>query len=203
MISQLRARYPWPDARPDVPEDWHGWLCPETAQALAGHLSPSTRLVVECGSWLGMSARLILDGAPCAALVCIDHWKGSPEHQPQNGPREWSRRLPGLYDTFLRNLWPWRDRVVPLRADTLDGLAEVAGCGLEPDLVYVDSEHTADRVSRELAFSTGTWPRAWIVGDDYVNPAVASAAEEHAATARRPIQRRGAAFLFPPRSIVP
>lgn len=198
MIQKLLAKYPWPDAPPEVPEDWHGWLCPETAHALAKHLSPATRLVVECGSWLGMSARAILDSAPAAVLVCIDHWKGSPEHQPENGPSQWSRRLPSLHQTFLRNLWPWRGRVIPLRADTLDGLAEVAGCGLVPELVYLDSEHTVDRVVRELAFCTEHWPRAWIVGDDYVNPAVASAADRHAATSGRPIQKRGAAFLFPP-----
>ena len=108
-----------------MPEDWHGWLFNDTLTLLYDRLTRETQLVVECGSWLGMSARAILFAAPNAAVVCCDHWKGSIEHQPQSGNYDWSRRLPTLYETFLRNMWPWRDRVVPIQADTLDGMAEV------------------------------------------------------------------------------
>jgi hypothetical protein len=163
---------------------------------LSSHLGPATRLVVECGSWLGLSARAILRAAPRAVLVCCDHWKGSPEHQPGTQHDDWSRRLGTLYETFLRNLWRWRDRVIPIRADSLDGLAEVRDAGLLPDLVYLDSEHSFDRVSRELAFVGEHWPLATVVGDDYSDPEVARAAWAHAQRTGRRMISNGASFCF-------
>jgi hypothetical protein len=86
--------------------------------------------------------------------------------------------------------------VIPLRADTLAGLAEIAAAGVVPDLVYVDSEHTCDRVSRELAFCTQHWPTATIVGDDYNHAEVAQAAQRHAAATGRAIVFNATAFCF-------
>jgi Methyltransferase domain len=198
QLDGLRDQHPWPAREPNVPEDWHGWLLNDTLKMLYDHLTVGTRLVIECGSWLGMSARAILMAAPNATLICCDHWKGSLDHQPASGNYDWSRRLPTLYQTFLRNMWPWRDRVIPICADTLDGLAEVHHAGLVPDLVYLDSEHTFDRVSRELAFSTEHWPSTTIVGDDYGWAEVARAANEHAQKTGRRLFCRGTAYSFLP-----
>ena len=195
-LDRLRQAHPWPGQPPDVPEDWHGWLDGGTADMLGSHLGRQTRLVVECGSWLGMSARAILEAAPRAVLICCDHWKGSAEHQPDAHHEDWSRRLPTLYETFLRNLWPWRARLIPIRADSLDGLAEIHAAGLVPDLVYLDSEHTFDRVSRELAFCTDHWPSAIVVGHDYSNAFVAGAADAHARQTGRKLISNGARFCF-------
>jgi hypothetical protein len=141
-----------------------------------------------------VSTRAIFLGAPNAVLVCCDHWKGSPEHQTDP---DCARRLPTLYETFLRNLRPWRDRVIPIRADSLDALAEIHQAGLMPDLIYLDTEHTYDRVSQELAFCTDRWPSATIVGDDYDWPEVAKAAHEHAQKTGRQFFAHGTAFGFP------
>jgi hypothetical protein len=157
------------------------------------HLTSKTRLVVECGSWLGVSTRAILLGAPNAVVVCCDHWRGSPEHQTDP---DCNRRLLNLYETFLRNLWPWRHRVTPIRADSLDALAEIHQSGLVPDLIYLDTEHTYERVSRELAFCTDHWPSATIVGDDYDWPEVARAAHEHAQNTGRQFFAHATAFSF-------
>jgi len=193
--DELKGRHPWPVQEPNVPEDWHGWLRNDTHAMLYQHLNASTRLMVECGSWLGLSTRAILLGAPNAMVICCDHWKGSPDHQ---GNPEWARRLSTLYETFLRNLWPWRDRIVPIRADSLDALAEICQAGLVPDLVYLDTEHTYDRVSRELAFCTDHWLSSTIVGDDYDWPEVARAAKEHAEKTGRQFFGYGTAFSFLP-----
>jgi hypothetical protein len=190
-IKQLRQRHPWPDQEPNVPEDWHGWLFNDTLSLLYNRLTTSTNLVVECGSWLGMSDRAMLFGAPNAMLVCCDHWQGSPDHKENP---DWSRRLDTLYETFLRNMWPWRDRVIPIRADTLEGLGEVRESGIVPDLIYLDSEHTFDRVSRELAFCSEHWPTTPVVGDDYHWPGVARAAHEHARRTGRCLCAQGTGF---------
>ena len=91
MIDALKRQHPWPANEPDAPEDWHGWLNCDTHAMLYRHLTASTKLVVECGSWLGMSTRAILFGAPSTTIICCDHWKGSPEQQSDP---DCARRLP-------------------------------------------------------------------------------------------------------------
>jgi len=196
-LEQLREKYPWPSACPELAEDWFGWLCNHTANMLTRNLDNNTQLVVELGSFLGVSSKAILLAAPNAHLICVDTWKGSPEHLAPDAPEAWRRRVPFLYEGFLCNMWPWRDRVTPLRADSLDGLAEIREAGLTPDLVYVDSEHTYNRVIRELRFCLSAWPKATIVGDDYNNAAVKEAADEVMRELRRTMQMNPTAFCFP------
>jgi hypothetical protein len=70
--------------------------------------------------------------------------------------------------------------VIPIRADSLDALAEIRRVGLVPDLICIDTEHTYARVSQELVFCTDHWPSSTIVGDDYDWPEFAKAARDHA-----------------------
>lgn len=195
-LGVLKTRHPWPKTMPELHEDWHGWLCSETATALAETIGRNARLVVECGTWLGCSARAILSLAPEAHLVCIDHWLGSPEHQVEAGKSEWYGRLETLYAQCQRNLWTWRERVTLVRADSLAGLVEVYGCGLSPDTIYLDSKHTMERVAAELAVCRELFPQAAIVGDDYNNAAVALAVDEFARL-RSGLKSYDAAFVFP------
>lgn len=194
-LETLRNRHPWPERRPDVPEDWHGWMHPQTAELLNRYLSPQIRVVVELGSWLGYSARHVLRRAPRATVICVDHWQGGPEHRANP---DWSRRLPTLYDTFLRNLWPWRNRLIPIRADTLAGLKEIRLVGVTPDLVYVDATHTYQRVRREIDVSSEAWPNAVLVGDDYNNSAVKQAADDCAVRLERNLISTQTAWAIEP-----
>ena len=203
-LATLQNRYPWPAEMPDVPENCWGWLHDSTRSLLDRYLSgracrasnQQARLVVELGSWLGQSALHIVRRLPRVTLICIDHWAGSPEHcfNPQ-----WSALLPTLYETFQRNLWPYRRRVIPLRADTLDGLAQVARAGLVPDLVYLDATHTTERVRAELDRCDAQWPSAVLVGDDYNNPDVRRAADQFAIHSRRNLIHNAVAFALEPR----
>lgn len=183
----------WPAQRPEAPEDWRGWLCEDTSRALADRLTAATRLVVECGTWTGCSARWILAHASSARLVCVDTWRGSPEHRANP---DWASRLPTLYETCQRNLWPWRERITLLRQDSLVGLGQVYAAGITPDLVYLDTKHTVGRVAAELALRTELFPSAAIVGDDFNNFAVAKAAIQHAELLGRPLVECGMAFAF-------
>jgi hypothetical protein len=168
-----------------------GWLCPDTANALAERVNAETRLIVECGTWLGVSARLFMQRAPNAELICIDTWMGSPEHwndkRADGTPGDWASRLPTLYKTCQRNLWPWHDRITMVRQDSLVGLGQVYEAGLHPDLIYLDSKHTAGRVSAELSLCLELFPDARVVMDDYNNAAVMSAAYDHAVFTGRPM----------------
>ncbi len=156
-LTELRRRYPWPDTIPDVAPDDHGWFQPCNARLLGRFLGPETRLIVELGSWLGKSARFMLEAAPQATVLCVDHWLGSPECQ-----------RPQLYETFLRNLWPWRDRVTAMRVGTIEGLHQIHGLGLTPQLIYVDAAHDYENVLADVTTSLDLFPAARIVGDDWL-----------------------------------
>lgn len=185
-LESLRAAYPWPDSPPDLPEDWFGWFCHTTAEMLVSALGPETRVVLECGSFLGFSSRAILDNAPNAVLLCADTWTGSPEHVVPEASPEWRDRIATLYEGFVRNLWPWRHRVVPIREDSFIAMSKVYAAGVVPDVIYLDSEHSTERVLGELALALAYWPTAVIVGDDWNNIAVEIACRKH--LARRPPQ---------------
>jgi hypothetical protein len=165
-VRRLADAYPWLKERPEdaAPGQEQGWLDAGTDQMLSRVLSPATRVVVELGAWLGLSTRFIADHAPNAVVVSVDHWKGSPEHVTD--PR-YKDLLPRLYETFQARCWDYRERVIPLKMTSLDGLNTVAEHGVQPDVVYVDAEHSFEAVSAELALARRLFPKALLTGDDY------------------------------------
>jgi predicted O-methyltransferase YrrM len=165
-VRRLASAHPWPKQRPEdaAPGQEQGWLGEGTDTMLARVLSPATQLVVELGAWLGLSTRFIASHAPNANVVSVDHWKGSPEHV--NNPR-YENLLPRLFETFQARCWDYRERIVPLKMTSLEGLQAVADAGLQPDVVFVDAEHSFEAVSAELALARRLFPRAILTGDDY------------------------------------
>jgi hypothetical protein len=164
-LRGLAALHPWPSLPPQVPPNKeHGWLLDSTREVLAASLSAQSRVIVELGSWMGLSTRFLADHAPCATVIAIDHWKGGPDHQDN---AEYRELLPQLYETFLSSCWEYRGRIIPVRASTIEGLREVARHGVRPDLIYMDADHRYVAVKRDLEESLALFPSAKIVGDDW------------------------------------
>lgn len=187
-LQKLAETYPWPEQQPEdaAPGQEQGWLGAGTELMLADVLTPRTQLVVELGAWLGLSSRYIAQLAPGAVVVSVDHWIGSPEHQTQE---RFQKLLPRLYETFQARSWDYRDRIVPLRMTTLEGLRKVAEFGLHPDFVYVDAEHSFNAVTAELTLARELFPRAILGGDDYdwkgVREGVDTFARQHGLLVKR------------------
>src|SRR4051794_24358739 len=81
-LSRLRLEFVWPATKPDaraMEAGPPGWLEDGPREMLAASLGEATRVVVELGSWLGLSTRFIADRAPKACVIAVDHWEGSPE----------------------------------------------------------------------------------------------------------------------------
>ena len=159
-----------PDASPAIPADAKGtpgWEVP--GNIILANLTEETQLIVELGSWLGYSARFMLENAPKAVVICIDHWRGSPEHEENDSA---SIYLPNLYNDFLSICWEYRDRIVPVRELTLDGMRVVAELGLTPDIVYVDASHDYESVKADLEMASRLFPTAELIGDDYDGVAI-------------------------------
>jgi len=163
-MKKLKDKYKWPEENPGFTKNPQGWFRTEEAGRILGkYLNEETKIVVELGSWLGKSTRHILDAAPNALVIAVDHWKGSKEHNK----RMKSKRLEKLYGTFLTNCWEYRDRLIPLRADTQIGLDEIAKNKMAPDLIYVDAAHDYASVVADIKKSITLFPDAQIVGDDW------------------------------------
>ncbi len=163
-IEKLRSRHPWPSQKPASIRPVEGWLDHGNKRVLARSLSPATRVVVELGSWLGLSARYLAEKAPNAVVVCVDTWQGSREHTSDDALRDLVARL---YDSFLGNTWDLRNRIVPIRALSWDGLEEVHAAGVRPDLIYVDASHAKEDVERDLETAIRLFPDAVLLGDDW------------------------------------
>lgn len=163
-LDTLRDKYSWPESKPLVQPDWESQFCNAKPMRELLYKRPDIKLIVELGSWLGGSSRFILYWAPQATLIAIDHWKGSPEHFARE---YWANKLPTLYETFLVNCWGFKERLIPMRTTTLEGLQEIYDAGLKPDLFYVDASHDFDSVMAELEKITTLFPEAYITGDDW------------------------------------
>lgn len=174
-VVALRRSFPWPEEKPNFARCVEGWLMPGTADVLRARLSNGTRVIVEVGSWLGMSAHFLAQMAPDAEIICIDTWEGSPEHEEDPHCAE---MLPTLYERFLANTWDLRSRLTPIRRESVNGLIVLASFGVEPDLIYIDAAHDYESVMADIKAARELFPGAVLVGDDWGIPGVQSAASE-------------------------
>lgn len=178
-LEFLREKYPWPTVCPDVPLNPDGWFCGENRKVLKD-LAPNASIILELGAWLGMSTRMIVDwSGPNTIVITIDHWKGSSEHvgRPE---------VATLWETFVRNAWDaHRDRLIPMKTTTQDGMRELYELGVYPDLIYVDASHEADLVAKDLETIMTLFPHAHIVGDDWTWTSVREGVFDVIANAKR------------------
>lgn len=164
-VLEFLARHPWPGEKPQVPPPpIRNWLFPSTQAVFEETVPQDARVIVEVGSFTGRSTRFLADYAPAALVIAIDHWRGSPEMA--NDP-EVAAFLPRLYETFLAECWLFRDRVVPVRRSSLEGLREVADAGLRPDVIFIDADHSYEAVCADLSCALDLFPQARIIGDDW------------------------------------
>lgn len=173
----LQQAFCWPQERPQVSTqiEHPGWFADGARAILSQELSQNIQCVVEVGAWLGLSTRFIADCVPQAMVITIDHWQGSPEHQRRP---EWQQMLPTLYDTFLALCWDYRQRMIPIKQSSREGLKTIAEYGVTPDLIYLDSEHSYNALSADLELCTQLFPGAIFVGDDYQEPEVQEALQD-------------------------
>lgn len=177
----LRLAYPWPGERPNVPVSDQGWFGAGNARLLAqvtADVKPSR--ILELGSWTGVSTRFLCNAAPEAQVVAVDHWEGSVEHHEDP---TYSAMLPTLYETFLTSCWEFRDRLVPIRLDTISGINFLRDIGWVPDIAYVDASHDTESVYADISSLLDLFPRCKVVGDDW-NWETVRAAVRRVVTAR-------------------
>jgi hypothetical protein len=150
--------YKYPHSFSRLDKDPQGWFPRWNTELLLPKVK-NKKIVVELGSWLGRSTREWLSNSD-AQVICIDTWGGSKEHIG-------NKKLTTLYDTFLSNQEEWKDRVFPVRMNTVKGMAEVFKYGLEPDFIYIDASHQYEDVYTDVSLAYNYFPNAFICGDDW------------------------------------
>lgn len=184
--ERLRSRHPWPGERPNATgrhaREIHGWLSNGTKAMIQRHL-PSSGLVLELGTWMGKSAKMMMERAPEIRLMCVDHWEGSPEINTKH-----SEMLSDIFDFCQYHLWPYRDKIVLVRMKTIGGMMEIHKMRICPDMVYVDGAHDAKSVAGDVLSAGVLFPSAIQVGDDWGRESV----RQGLATAAMQLQRQTA-----------
>lgn len=162
-LQTIKEKYYWPSIKPSVKPNNHGWFVNQVQ--LKNLLQPSMKLIVELGSWLGNSARFFLDSVPGAVILAVDHWRSDIYPSSRQDIAE---ILPVLYETFLVNCWSYKERLIPMKTTTLEGLQEIAENGLVPDFIYIDAAHDYESVTNDLEKAWELFPGSVIAGDDWL-----------------------------------
>lgn len=165
--GKLARTYLWPEECPD-PGDFphHGWLN-FSSKSLIREFIPSQSIIVELGVWRGQTTRFILDHILDSHIICVDYWQESTEHIAPVFVEQYRPMFPVIYELFLHDCWEWRERIVPLRMSSLDGLHTVADFEIKPHAVYVDAGHSFHSVYNDLSIASNLFPHAALLGDDW------------------------------------
>jgi hypothetical protein len=196
FCKRLGIDNPWPEDRPDTPTD-DDRNCFTTGDCLEDVVEENF-IVLELGSWLGASTRFFCDRS--TFVIAIDHWLGSPEHQP--GGYAENPKIETLYETFIANCYDYRDRLLPLRMNTAEGVALLKAKGIKPHMVYVDADHSYAGCFADIERVTDFGRDVIITGDDFayeVNAGVKKAVIEFAAAYRYWVVSEGNFWMLVPR----
>lgn len=173
MWTDLQKKRPWPDQRPACSEYMHGWLCQDTKNALAQFLPCET--VIELGSWLGKSAKWMLQHG-AERIVCVDTWNGDQFVAAAiSGEVKGMLERGEVFERFCVNLWAYRHRVIAIRDKSTVGLKLCHAEGIQPQLIYIDTAHDENTVWWELVMARSLFPDATLVGDDWQKDGVKKA----------------------------
>jgi hypothetical protein len=162
----------WPIDKPVVEPFMHGWF-EYTNKEVLNKFIPHAKVIVELGSWYGKSAKYILENTSNdTKLIAIDIWDNYfIKNMWKSRGKDYKQHVPfiddhPLYDTFLVNMWDYKDRLLPIQSDTIDGLYNIHDLGIVPDLIYIDAGHEYESVIKELNILHELFPNVQLCGDD-------------------------------------
>jgi hypothetical protein len=165
-LEQLRLIYPWPAVRPALAPSERGWDGGGRDLVTRRLTERSVKVILEVGTFLGLSTRTWLKAAPQATVICVDPWYEYLHNDA--GIRDWPELLgKNLYHLFLSSCWDYRDRIIPLRGTSPSALQVVADLGVRPDFVYIDGEHDYESAKTDIETCHRLFPQAVLTGDDW------------------------------------
>jgi hypothetical protein len=165
--------------------------------ALVQDIKP--KLVIEVGSWMGLSAANLAQSCQHlgldTAVICIDTWLGSKEHWRDPDllkHLELKNGYPDFYKRFLTNMVNSEvgDRVVPLPMPSQIGASYLKDFPeVRAELIYIDGSHDEKDVYDDLsAYWDILAPGGVVFGDDWPWDSVANAVKGFCAGVGVPYQ---------------
>lgn len=204
LLQALSLEDPYSGFVAQNDSDFWGWNDSPLFDSLILELRPS--LVIEVGSWLGMST-FRMSGAMKRAgivgsLIAIDTWLGSEEHwSTPEGRAALKLRsgYPSFYEHFLSNMKRGGvdDVVLPLPLPSLVASRYLSARNVRANLIYIDGSHNEKDVLDDLeAYWQLLAPGGVIFGDDYQWDSVARAVKTFALSHKLEFQIRGINWIF-------
>ncbi len=167
-MDTLREKYKFPNQKPNMPYNKKirlGWFTANNQVLLQKYLNNVCKgksIVIEFGTWLGVSANFIADNiSNNSTLICVDWWKGDTSIGTREDEDE-------LYKRYIDNVWNNRKKIIPVRMDGRKAAEYISKLGIQPDLIYLDMGHSYEEVIGDLDIITKSFPKVIIVGDDYL-----------------------------------
>ena len=162
-IHLLRAELPPPyHAVELLPFNPQGWYMNSSSMEWLIRRG-NVKVVIEVGSWLGLSTRHIAKTLPENGVVyAVDHWLGSPNEDNS------FMDISTLYAGFLSNVIHENltHKIIPVKMTSLEASTYLKH--VTPDLVYIDATHEFNSVLQDLIlwfpFVKG---HGVLCGDDY------------------------------------
>lgn len=133
--------------------------------------------IAEIGVWKGGSAitmaNTLRENDINGVVLCIDTFRGSPEHW--TNPKHYEQMnvmngIPGIYDNFMANVIAksLQEYVLPLPVDSYTAFEICRKRNLLFDLIHIDAGHEYFAVKNDLQnWSTLLNPKGVILMDDY------------------------------------
>lgn len=138
-------------------EDWFTNNIPIWNKQLA-HLKNKPITVLEIGVFEGRSSIWMLQHLlkhPKAKLYCIDNWLHHGDHNKH------------VYETFLKNIEPYKDKVVILQGYSADMLRNLK---VQFDFIYIDADRHSQHVLEDAVLSFPLLKKHGIlIFDDYTH----------------------------------
>jgi hypothetical protein len=72
-----------------------------------------------------------------------------------------------IFERFCVNRWDDRERIIPMRMNSWDGLKIVHSYGIIPDLIYIDACHAYNECRMDIETALTLFPNSFLCGDDY------------------------------------
>lgn len=175
-----------------MPANEHGWFGPSNKAYLNKFLEEKkVNVVIEVGSWLGLSTAFMANRLPeGATLYAVDHFEGD---WAINAHAEYQELLPSLYEQFLSNMLHAGvdTKVVPIKATTEEAFHVLKG-HVKADLIYIDAAHDTESVYKDIVmYSQLLSEEGILTGDDWTWPSVQAAVERYASEHGKQIGAEG------------
>ena len=149
VTAELRKKYHFPKEIPKKKEDNAGWFGYGNQRLIEKYLYCNDNLIIEFGSYLGKSARYLCEkSSPYATVICVDSWadggtsiQNGIKRKNNNSAKIHKNRLKHLYETFLVNMWAYKDKIIPIKMDGRKAAKMLSDMEVRPNFVYLDMDH--------------------------------------------------------------